>query len=109
METTLLRLAAHTLTIGVLLASIASLLVAHGRPLHWRYWRWLVATLYLYLLWFTLLLVSVKSVALLPREQIAAGLGATELCAATVAWIWWARTVRKSFRVYRQQEAGRLT
>ncbi len=105
MDATLIRLVAHTMTIGVLLASIASLLVAHGRPLYWRHWRWLVATLYLYAFWFLFLLVSVKSAALLSREHLTLILGALELCAASVGWVWWARTVRKSFRVSWRHDA----
>lgn len=108
MDATWLRLVAHTLTIGVILASIASLLIAHGKPLYWRYWRWLVVTLYLYLCWFSLLLVSVKNVALLPRDQITVILGGLELCAALVGWVWWVQTVRKSFRISWRNGARQL-
>lgn len=100
---TLVRLLAHVLTIGLLLASLTSLVLAHGRPLHWVHWRWLAATLYLYTLWFTLLLVTVKHAALFPRAELALALGALELAGAGLGWVWWLRTVRVSFRVTRRK------
>lgn len=102
MDTTL-RLLAHLLTIGLLLASLTSLMLARGRPLHWVHWRWLAGCLYLYTLWFTLLLVTVKNAALFPRAELTLVLGGLELAGATIGWVWWLRTVSVSFHVTRRK------
>ena len=103
---TLVRLAAHTMTIGLLLASLTSLMLAQGKPLHWHYWRWLAATLYIYTMWFTLLLVTVKHAALFPRAELTMVLGAMELSAAVVGWVWWVRTARASFHIAPRKPRG---
>ncbi len=99
MDSTPLRLAAHLLTIGLLLAAICAIVLAQGKALHWRYWRLLVAVLTVWLLWFIGLAVSVRGTAMIPRETLTWTLGILELTGAVGGWLWWWLTVRASFRL----------
>lgn len=99
MDSQLLRLVAHLLTIALLLAIIAMLLVARGKPVDWHYWRLLTVVLSIYALWFVGLASSSYQSALVSRAALAWALGILEFSGACGGWAWWALTVRRSFAI----------
>lgn len=99
MDSTLLRLAAHLSTFGVITALALTLFAARGHIIYVARWRLLFRALIAYAVWFLLLAISIRNMALLPRAQIAMMLSAIELTGSALAWWWWASMIRKSFHV----------
>lgn len=105
MDSTSLRLAAHLSTFGVITALALTLFATRGRAIYVTRWRLLFRALIVYAVWFLLLAISIRDVALIPRAQIAVLLGTVELVGSVVAWWWWLAMVRVSFQVTRRGHA----
>ncbi len=106
MESTGIRLLAHLLTLGLLLAVIGCLIMANGKPLNWRHWRLLCAVLATYAIWFFLLSISLRDTGLLKRAEMIWSLGLIELAGASAGWTWLVLSVRLSFRVAPNKPPG---
>ena len=102
MDSTLLRVMAHLSTFGVITALCLALFAARGHVIYVARWRLLFRALIAYAVWFLLLSVSIREVALIPRAQIAWILGTIELTGSVMAWWWWVSMVRSSFCVTRR-------
>ena len=100
MDSTILRLLAHYAAISLVTAAIFAVIVARANIAHWRL---AVAALVLLDAWLIFLALSVRSVALFPREQIVPLLAILELSAVGLGWSWFAMSLRWNFRVKPRQ------
>ncbi len=114
MDAMSIRLLAHILTIGFLLAVVETIIVVRRQigaerrlSLNWRYWWLLCFALLAYVAWIILLALSIRDAALIKRGEIVWLLAGTELVAAISGLVWWLATVLVSFRL--QRARPRLT
>jgi hypothetical protein len=98
MDTSILRLLAHSAAIALITAAIFAIVVARHNIPHWRL---IVAGLILLDFWVIFLALSVHSAAFFPREQLVPLLAILELGAVALGWSWFVMTVRWSFRIKR--------
>lgn len=104
MDATTLRLVAHVLTIGLLLAVIGALILARGKRLNMSSWRLLCSVLALYACWFFLLSISLRDLGILKRAEMVWLLGTLEFSGAVTGWWWLTVTMRLSFRLKMHRE-----
>lgn len=102
MDSMVLRLLTHLSTFGVITALCLTLFAARGHVIYVARWRLLFRALIVYAVWFLLLAVSIRDVALIPRAQLVWVLGSLELAGSALAWWWYFAMVRTSFRIVRQ-------
>ncbi len=103
MDSTGLRLIAHFAMVALLLAAAGCAWLAHGRALHWRYYRLLAAVLVVFAIWFALLMFSIRGAAFISRETLTWTLALLETAGAVGGWAWLGLTVSASFRLERRQ------
>ncbi len=102
MDSTWFRSAAYISSFGLITAFVLTLLAAHGRPLRFAPWRFLIAALILYGFFFLLLALSMKEFDWLPRLQLGWVFGALAGGGSVLGWPWLLMTMRLSFRIERR-------
>ncbi len=100
MDTTILRLLAHTAAIGLITAIMTVLLIAwyKGWIIRISHIPLALGTLLMFDFWFALLLVSIHDTALVPREILVQILAALEVGAVVLGWSWVLFMLKSNFR-----------
>ena len=95
-----LRLLAHTLGIGLVVAMIIVLAFAlyYGWSIRISHIPLAIGALTLLCVWLLFLLLSIRDIALVPREALATLLGSLELGGFVLGWAWFIFMIKSNFR-----------